>query len=497
MSTDNSKAGIPLDKLAGSKTSVFSGSFARDYADMLLKDAETLPPSFVTGNGTAMLSNRISHFYDLSGPSVTVDTGCSGSLVALNLAVENIRKGESDMAIVGGSSLVLNPDFHVALSGIGVLGGDGRCYSWDHRWSGYGRGEGVVALVLKRLSDATLAGDFVHAIVRESIANQDGRTGTITSPSMEAQQRLIKECYAQAGLEMGNTGYVEAHMTGTSADVLEAEAIATTLGSARAPGDAVFVGSVKTNVGHTEPVSGLASIVKTSLALKHRSIPANLNFESPNSGIPFDNWNVQVPLTLQPWPTGKALRASVNNFGYGGTNVHVIMEAPPSSSCIGRSVEQESNASLVYIVSAKHQGGTVAASKQFADYIRDCNDRGEPADPFKMAYSLNERRSLFSWRTAVRARSVAELATRLEESDRKPVRAAVKPPRVGFVFSGQGAQWYAMGRELLETYPAFAYSVRRADLILREEYGASWSLHGESLISHWYGRLVDSQDTSI
>ncbi|KJY00886.1 polyketide synthase like protein [Zymoseptoria brevis] len=499
-------AGMTLDELAGSNTSVFSGIFARDYSDMLVKDPESLPPSFVTGNGTAMFSNRISHFFNLKGTSTTQDTGCSGSMVSLHLGVQSLQRGETDMSIIGASSLILNPDFHIALSGIGVTGAAGRCYSWDSRWGGYGRGEGTVALVLKRLSDAVRDGDFVHSVIRESVSNQDGKTTTITSPSMESQRLLIEQCYRNAGLDLASTGYVEAHMTGTSGDVIEAEAIARTFGQSRKSGDPVYVGSVKTYVGHTEPVSGLASVVKTAMALRRRQIPANLNYDQPNPDIPLKEWNVQVPQHLTPWPKDKALRASVNNFGYGGTNVHAIMEAfdgrsnsRPAANGASMSATEVENSivpdevpqSFLFTVSARHFAGAAAMNKRLAAFIKEAEANQCPPSPVDLAYTLAVRKSRFPWTTAVRANNLQELASRLEMADRAPVRASTKPPRIGYVFSGQGAQWYGMARELLSTFDIFASAIKRADEILRVDFGASWSLHDELRTNEQDSRVHD------
>lgn len=267
-------AGIPMESFSGSNASVFTGTFARDYFDTLIRDPENLPASFITGNGGAMLSNRISHFYNLTGPSMTIDTGCSSSAVAIHQGCRNLQAGESDLSLVGASSVLLNPDMFIAMSNLNVLNAEGRCYSWDHRSNGYGRGEGVATLLLKRLDDALRDGDHVHAVIRETALNQDGKTKTISSPSMEAQQQLIEECYRRAGLDLAQTAYVEAHMTGTATgDPIEAEAIARTFGQRRSSDDPVLVGSVKTHLGHTEPVSGLAAVIKTAFALQHACIP--------------------------------------------------------------------------------------------------------------------------------------------------------------------------------------------------------------------------------
>ena len=420
---------------------------------------------------------------------MTLDTGCSGSLVAIHQACRSIQLGESSLAIAGGSGIMLSPNMFIALSNIGVLGEEGRCYSWDHRSNGYGRGEGVATLVLKSLDMALRDGDFVHAVIRESALNQDGKTSTITSPSLEAQQKLIEECYRRAGLDISQTGYVEAHMTGTSTgDPIEAEAIARTFGKNRAQNDSVFVGSVKTNVGHAEGVSGLAAIIKTVFALQKRLIPPNLNYEKPNPAIPLAEWNVQVPRSLTPWPANRALRASVNNFGYGGANVHLIIEGAPTTSkaytngtnSTNGSDQADISRSLIYILSSKDSAVSPAIGKKLASYIRGATSTGgreEPLSPADLAYTLAERRSRFPWAIAVRANSLADLAKKLDDDSRKATRATQSPPRIGMVFNGQGTQWHAMGRELISAYPVFGSAVQRATKIL-QDYGAVWSLEG-------------------
>jgi acyl transferase domain-containing protein len=475
-------AGIPIESLAGSNTSVFTGLFGKDYYDGLMKDPESLPPSLMTTNGTAMYSNRISHFYDFRGASMTLDTGCSGSLVALHHACRTIQLGESDLAIAGGSGIMLSPDMFIALSNMGVLGEDGRCYSWDHRSGGYGRGEGVATLVLKSLDAALRDGDFVHAVIRESALNQDGRTSTITSPSMEAQKKLIEECYRRAGLDISQTGYVEAHMTGTSTgDPIEAEAIARTFGKNRAEDDAVFVGSVKTNVGHAEGVSGLAALIKTVFALQKRLIPPNMNYEKPNPRIPLAEWKVQVPQSPIPWPENKALRASINNFGYGGANVHLIVEGIPKTSQSNTNGDQRDlSRSLIYILSSKDAEVTKTMAKKLGSYLHEAilpGAREELLLPADLAYTLAERRSRLPWAIAVRSSSLDDLAKKLDEENARPTRAAQSPQRVGIVFNGQGAQWHAMGRELINAYPVFCSAVQRATKVLKD-YGAYWSLEG-------------------
>ncbi|KAK3328388.1 hypothetical protein B0T19DRAFT_475997 [Cercophora scortea] len=481
-------AGIPIEALAGTNTSVFAGCYGKDYHDLQTRDPEAMPPSFLTGNGTAMLSNRISHHYDLQGASMSIDTGCSSGLACLHQGCQTILTGESDVSIVGASSTILNPDLFLAMSTLGMVGTDGRCYAWDERAQGYGRGEGVAAFVLKRLDAALRDGDRVHAVIRTTGLNQDGKTQSITSPSVEAQVKLIRDCYRRAGLDPSETGYVEAHMTGTQVgDLAEAEALAQTFGASRQSGDPVFVGSVKTNIGHTEPVSGLAAIIKTAYAMKNRQVAANLNYTVGNPKIKLDDWRLRVPTSLTAWPTDKPLRASINNFGYGGANSHVILEAAPqdyshsNGHANGHAVNGEEKgddgASRVFIVSAKDASTTRTVAKNLAAHLRHSIDSGEDSKLSlnDLAYTLAERRSRLGSVAVVRASSLSELADRLENPLLKVSQTASKKPRLGFVFNGQGAQWHAMGRELLTAYPVFAAAAKEADGVLRS-YGADWSL---------------------
>ncbi|KAH8900475.1 hypothetical protein GQ53DRAFT_862683 [Thozetella sp. PMI_491] len=494
-------AGIPAEKLVGSDTSVFMATFTKDYHELQIKDSETLQRNFIGGVGTATLSNRVSYFFDLQGPSMTIDTGCSGGLVALHQACQSIRLGESEVSIVGGVNIMLHQDPFIYIGAAGTLGINGRCFAWDSRAEGYGRGEGVATLVLKPLAAAVRDNDRIHAVIRESALNQDGKTQTLWSPSADAQTKLIQDCYKRAGLDISETGYVEAHMTGTTAgDPVEAESLARTFGMSREPNDPVLVGSVKTVIGHTEAASGLAAIIKTVFALKELTIAPNLNYETPSPQIPLDEWKLQVPRKLTRWPMGKKHRASVNNFGYGGANAHVILERTPISMLGEHSNESDSydaSASLVYVVSAKASAPAKDMASQLAAHIRQCANNGQHMRPADLAYTLAERRSLFDWRFAFRATSLDELCSRLE-STAQAVHST-KKPRLGFVFSGQGAQWHAMARELLEAYPKFNQDTRKADKILKE-LGADWSLCEELVRDKTSTRVDDvrlSQPISV
>ncbi|KAL4978763.1 polyketide synthase [Aspergillus desertorum] len=472
-------AGISLSQIAGSNTSVFAGSFIHDYHDLLTRDPLTLPRFFTTGNFTAMMANRISHFFDLRGPSTPVDTGCSTSITALHLACQTLRTGEADCAIVGGTCVMLNPDMFAQLSSLGFIGPDGKSFAFDHRAQGYGRGEGIAALVLKRLDEAIRDGDPIRAIIRETGMNQDGKTPTITSPSGEAQETLMRACYTRAGLDPLDTTYVEAHGTGTkTGDPIETAAIGSVFARDRSPDYPLFMGSVKSNLGHTEAASGLAAVIKTVKMLENRQIPPSINLEKVNDSVNLRGGTLKIPQTLTPWGVNSGIRrASVNNFGYGGSNTHVIMEEATTSR-ERRDVPTQSStrlddSSYVFLLSAKDEGAVKRMRSNLEAYLESASATGKETTLRDLAYTLCQRRSRFSWTTSFSAESLPELCECLADPSRAPIYAAAAP-RLGFVFTGQGAQWHAMGRELMNQYPVFMRALQEADTIFHE-FGAAWS----------------------
>ncbi|RDL31106.1 uncharacterized protein BP5553_09895 [Venustampulla echinocandica] len=499
-------AGVPLSAVKGSNTSVYAGACFRDYHDSLIRDPDTLPRSFMTGNGVAMASNRVSHFYDLRGPSISIDTGCSTTLTALHLAVQGLRSFESDLAVVSGASLNINPDMYITLSNLGVLSPDGLSYSFDDRANGYGRGEGVAAIIVKRLEDAVKDGDPIRAIIRETGLNQDGKTTTITSPSQLAQQELIQMCYHKAGLDPYETAFIEAHGTGTATgDPIEAGAIAEVFCKSRTPENKMFMGSVKSNIGHTEATSGLASIIKIVLAFEKNVIPPNVHFKEKNPKLRFEDWNLKIPLTLQPWPsTNGVRRASVNNFGYGGANAHVILEANdflPTINSLDNGLKmrlpsavnglnsrhnlngidsrngnetRDEPISRIFLLSAKDQNACETMAARLKDYVLNHHSIDETNFLDNLAYTLGSRRSVFNWAAAYPASTSSALANALISNRFKPTRSS-DSTRIGFVFTGQGAQWYAMGRELINAYPVFKTVILQADACIKK-LGSHWSI---------------------
>ncbi|OAQ57609.1 polyketide synthase [Pochonia chlamydosporia 170] len=525
-------AGIRMDNVNGSNTSCYVGCFTRDYSDMMACDPEDLPLYHGTGTGSAIMSNRISWFFNMKGPSVSLDTACSSSMVALHLGCQSLRTGETTMSIVGGTNLMLMPDIMGAMTRLHFLSPDGKCQSFDHKANGYSRGAGFC--VLKPLHLALKDGDVIRGVIRNSGVGQDGNTPGITLPSGEAQESLIRRVYAEAGLSMAHTSYAEAHGTGTPAgDPVEAGALSRTLGAARAPGDPLYIGSVKTNVGHLEGGSGLVQVVKAVMMLEKGDIPPSIWFEKPNPRIPLQEWNLTVPTQLTPWPVQGLRRVSINSFGYGGTNAHCIiddayhylrarklrgnhnvqnlgnssLDSTPDSA-IGMSPNlpdsmvswssvtpylpvdgdnplKRALAPKLFLWTSNEQEGTHRNSKIYADYLlakleSDLSEKDKRTVLRKFARTLALRRSILPWRTFAVVDSLEDAVAQLADVVVKPLRVTSNSgaaPKLGFVFTGQGAQWFAMGRELC-AYPAFQESLQAASVYL-VSIGSSWSLMAE------------------
>ncbi|CAG8889072.1 unnamed protein product [Penicillium nalgiovense] len=482
-------AGIPLTKILGTKTSCFVGSFSADYTDLLLRDPECVPMYQCTnaGQSRAMTANRLSYFFDLKGPSVTVDTACSGSLVALHLACQSLQTGDASTAIAAGVNLILSHEFMSTMSMMKFLSSDGRCHTFDEKANGYARGEAAGCLILKPLAKALHDHDKIRAVIRGTGSNQDGRTAGITLPNGAAQESLIRSVYARADLDPSETDFVEAHGTGTLAgDPVETGAIARVFGIGRPPDNPVRIGSIKTNVGHLEGASGIAGVIKAVLMLENHMFLPNRNFEKINPRIPLDEWKLKVWVQLRPesWETIGPRRVSVNSFGYGGSNAHVIVE--DAQGCLSNwgldehhtiisattnnhaeTVLSSPLASLsrIFMVSGFDERTCAQQMQALSNHIID---RGHKADQEKflddLAFTINERRSAFPWKAAVVGDTITGLATSLSQNVK--ARSAVRKPRLGFVFTGQGAQWAGMGKELLQAYPIFKMSILAIDKFL-------------------------------
>ncbi|KFY43786.1 hypothetical protein V495_03781 [Pseudogymnoascus sp. VKM F-4514 (FW-929)] len=519
-------AGIPMESLKGSDTGVYCAVSNSDYEKILGRDPELSPRYRFTGTGVALASGRISYIFDLHGPSITLDTACSSGLVAVHEACKAIRAGEVTQALVGGTNLILDPDQVAVMSSMQFLSPHGRCYSFDSRANGFGRGEGVAAVMLKSLDKALSDGDPIRAIIRGSNVCSDGRTPGITQPSCHIQTRMIQRAYEQAGLNPNDTIYIESHGTGTTiGDEIEANALNQTFCTERQKGSKLFVGSVKANVGHTESIAGLAGLIKTVLMLEKKMIPPNSTFMKPSSSIPLEAWGMEVPRNMLKWPENTIHRASVNSFGYGGTNAHVILEAAEeylnstehicSLACKGEVCSQATTQTIIapepsseaelttntddlsilqqrrlkpsstinitkprlFPFSHDHEGGIAKLAANFKRFVSD--NLHSNTDEFldSLAFTLSDRRSFLGFRSSVAASTCDELVDRLEEiatgSDRAQKYA--EQPKICLVFTGQGAQWAGMGRQLLVTYPVFAESMERSENHL-VHLGASWRL---------------------
>ncbi len=322
-------AGIPPSKLCGSETGVYIGASATDYSDLRLGDPAGADSYFMTGSTLSILANRISYVFDLRGPSLAIDTACSSSLVALHHACEAIRSGKIASAVVGGINLLLAPYPFIGFSRASMLSRRGRCFAFDERADGYVRGEGGAVIILKPLGDALAASDPIRGIILASGVNSDGRTIGLSLPSEAAQASLLHSVYDRIGIAADELAFVEMHGTGTAAgDPIEAAAVGRSLGQRRSR--PLPIGSVKTNIGHLEPASGMAGLLKAALALERGTIPPTLHCERPNPKIPFDGLNLRLARDLEPVAQQfERPCAGVNSFGFGGANAHVVLAKPP------------------------------------------------------------------------------------------------------------------------------------------------------------------------
>ncbi|MFG2819819.1 type I polyketide synthase [Kitasatospora sp. NPDC048365] len=459
-------AGVVPAGLAGSRTGVFVGAIGGDYAALAARTGSPTRHT-LTGLNRGVIANRVSYALDLRGPSLTVDSAQSSSLVAVHLAVEALRSGEAEYALAAGVHLNLAPDSALAMERFGALSPDDRSFTFDARANGFVRGEGGVVLVLKPLVRALADGDRVYAVLLGSAVNSDGATEGLTVPSAAAQADVVRRALRRAGVEPARVGYVELHGTGTRVgDPIEAAALGDALGAGRAAGSPLLVGSAKTNVGHLEGAAGIVGLLKTVLAVHRGRLPASLNFATPNPDIPFGELGLRVRTESGPWPgDGGAPVAGVSSFGVGGTNAHVVVAAGPQGgdataepAGTQAATAEGAGAQVLWPVS----GRSPAALREQAARLREfAESRGDLA-PAVLGRALATTRTAFEHRAAVTGTDRTELLAGLaalagggQAAGLVQARAHTGGPTV-LVFPGQGSQWDGMARELLDTAPAFA-----------------------------------------
>lgn len=478
-------AGIAPERLSaedgGHRTGVFTGVITDDYAALTTQlGPAAVTPHTMTGLHRSIIANRVSYALGLRGPSLTVDTGQSSSLVSVHLACESLRAGESTVALAGGVNLNLIADTTERIGAFGALSPDGRCYTFDSRANGYVRGEGGGVIVLKLLSRAIADGDPVRAVLLGSAVNNDGGGTTLTAPSRQAQEQVLRLAHRQAGVDPADVQYVEMHGTGTPVgDPIEAAALGGAIGAARAARDGkqpLAVGSVKTNVGHLEGAAGITGLLKVLLSVQNRELPASLNFETPNPDIPLDELNLRVQRATGPWPeTDRPLLAGVSAWGMGGTNCHVVVgewtgeTAPVPTAEPTARPEAPAPAVLPWPVSGSGRNGLRAQAGQLAAFVEE---RPELALP-DLGYSLALTRAALDQRAVVLTTDrdsalsgLAALADGVPGANVVSGTADVRGP-AAFVFPGQGAQWQGMGAGLLESSPVFAERMAECDAALR------------------------------
>ena len=464
------------ERLAGSDCAVYVGISSTDYANSRIDDPGSGTAYAMTGGTLSIAANRISYVFDLHGPSMAVDTACSSSLVALHQACLGIWGGGSATALAGGVNILMTPFSFIGFSKASMLSPSGRCRAFDAAGDGYVRAEGGAVVYLKPLSQARRDGDPIHALILGSAVNSDGRTRGLSMPNPDAQEELLASAYADAGVDPGELVYVEAHGTGTAAgDPQEARAIGRVLARGRSAGDPLPIGSVKTNLGHLEPASGMAGLLKAVLALRHRAVPASLHFRTPNPNIPFEELNIRVATEYAELPAdGAPATLGVNSFGFGGTNAHVVLREHRGAASRARNSRR--GATLPLLLSARSPGALAELATRYRDFLLA---PGAPS-PRETAANAARRRQHHDHRLAVFGRDAVDLAGRLEVfategrgDDLVSGQAIGRPAKVAFVFSGNGSQWAGMGRGLLGEDPHFRRAVKNVDVLVRDMAGFS------------------------
>lgn len=472
-------AGLATEAWRDTPTGVFVGIFTHDYELLQVKQSHgaALDTYFATGNSVAMAAGRIAYVFGFQGPAIAVDTACSSSLVALHLACRSLRHRECDLALAAGVNLLLSPELSVTFSGAGMLSADGRCRTFDAAAGGYVRGEGGGVVVLKRLADAIADGDNILALVRGTAVNQDGASNGLTAPNGLAQEAVMRRALAEARLHAHDVSYVEAHGTATPlGDSVELHALHAVYAQDRAPDHPLVIGSVKTNIGHTEAAAGLAGLIKVVLAMQHQYIPPHLHFTQWTPLCRFDTMLVPQGGMIWPRQQGPA-RAGVSSFGFSGTNAHVIVEEAPEHRAEESTADASPRSHEVLTLSAPDGEALHEVARRYAAHLRSHPDVALA----QTCFTANTGRTHFAHRLAVVADSVADAQEQLEASTRHGTNDALLTARAAghtrrrlcFLFTGQGAQFPGMGHELYATHPTCRRIITQCDDIFRAHTGKS------------------------
>ncbi|MFE7601374.1 SDR family NAD(P)-dependent oxidoreductase [Streptomyces sp. NPDC057494] len=479
-------AGIVPAALAGSATGVFVGAIADDYAAVThAAGPEATSAHTVTGLHRGIIANRVSYALGLQGPSMVIDSAQSSSLVAVHLACESLRRGESVTALAGGVNLNLAPESTEALAAFGSLSPDGRCYSLDARANGYVRGEGGGVVALKLLSRAIADGDRIHCLLHGGAVGSDGASDTLPTPDGKAQERVIRDAWVNSGLTPDHAQYIEIHGSGTRVgDPIEASALGAVFSSSRSPENPLRLGSVKTNIGHLEGAAGIAGLVKTILCLKERELVPTLNYRTPNPQIPFEELRLAAVTETGPWPNPDVpLFAGVTSVGMGGTNCHLVLgewprtTAPTVENEPEQAQDPQASALLPWVLSGRGDKALRAQAARLREHLTAHPD----LDAAEVARALVHDRTAFGHRAVLTGADRAGLLTALDAvADAGVTQAAVTGTtpaaarQAVFVFPGQGSQWAGMAAELLDSSPVFARVVEDCERALRPY--RDWSL---------------------
>lgn len=466
-------AGINPESLSGSQTGVFVGIFSHDYELLQVKSnsPDDFDAYFGTGNSASIAAGRLSYFFGFTGPALAVDTACSSSLVAVHLASQSLRQGECDLAVASGVNLLLSPELSITFSQAGMLSPDGQCKTFDASANGYVRSEGCGVVVLKRLQEALADNNNILAVVRGTAINQDGTSSGLTAPNERSQEAVIQKALSMAKVSPSEVSYVEAHGTGTSlGDPIEVKALEAVYGQQRDEDNPLVIGSVKTNIGHTEAVSGMAGLIKVVLSMQNKYIPPHLHFKQLNPHMTLDGIPAVIPTVGMEWKRPQSGRrlAGVSSFGFSGTNAHVVLEEAPVRARVQARFERNRH---LLTISAKSDKALLELAQRYEDFFVT-HPESSLAD---VCFTANVGRTHFEYRLAVVAESNLQLRDELtafatsKETFRLvsgPVNSTL-PPKIAFLFTGQGSQYIGMGRQLYELSPTFRQTLDRCDSIVR------------------------------